>query len=497
MSTRNNQLYQNQLFSRIANNLTNALVGTASDDAAIARANYYDSQTQGQDLKNKNVSDLRASIPKATGVLANNILRANTGKPNAQFNQSGVPIVDGGNMSMPVSGNINVMPPANMTQDNYQGTARAMLGDLTYSPNQFAKAIQNLGSAETAKLAQNLIAGGNPDQIRRGAILNNMNPGKFFDAGSANRAMDLDLQASKFKSNKSLEASKYRTNEDNKTKREDLEEKRKITKEDLREKRKITKELGIKKINKVAEVAKYKFDNREIKIAVGKDQKVYIDMATADTLGVDATIENGEEVYVINGKPSPEKVDQVKVNVGKADVYLSKEMADELGIPVNDQGQYVIQGSGYNDGTSANNTSSKKDAIKPKDFMKLVSDSLGNEGNKSIFTDKLPGNIIGGVKKEMKKIYDKEIAKINAGTSKGDTSTAYIKTIEFIISRGVVDVDTSGFGGTTVPKFFYDSFLRTNTNVDVMTKWFQGIGYNKDIASQIANDIFRKRAQNG
>ena len=42
MSTRNNQLYQNQLFSRIANNLTNALVGTASDDASIARANYYE-----------------------------------------------------------------------------------------------------------------------------------------------------------------------------------------------------------------------------------------------------------------------------------------------------------------------------------------------------------------------------------------------------------------------------------------------------------------------
>ena len=486
MSTRNNQLYQNQLFSRIANNLTNALVGTASDDASIARANYYDSQTQGQNLKNKNMTDLQANIPKATSVLASNILRANTGNPNAQFNQSGVPIVDGGNMSMPVSGNINVMPPASMTKDNYQGTARAMLGDLTYKPNQFAKAIQNLGGAETAKLAQNLIAGGNADQMRRGAILNNMNPGKFFDAGSSNRAMDLDLEANKYKSNKSLEASKYRTDEDNKTKQEDLKEKRIIS-----------KELGIKKINKVAEVAKYKFDNREIKIAVGKDQKVYIDMATADTLGVEPTIENGEEVYVINGKPSPEKVDQVKVNVGKADVYLSKEMADELGIPVNDQGQYVIKGSGYNDGTSGNNTSSKKDAIKPKDFMSMVGNTLANEKTKPIFTDKLPGNIIGGVKKEMKKIYDKEIAKINAGTSKGDTSTAYLKTIEFIVSRGVVDVDTSGFGSTAVPKFFYDSFLRTSNNVDVMTKWFQGIGYNKDIASQIANDIFRKRAQNG
>ena len=486
MGSKYNQLYGNPAFSRIANNLTSALVGSASDDASIARANYYDSQTQGQDLKNKNVSDLRASIAPATSVLANNILRANTGNANAQFNQSGVPIVDTGNMSMPVSGNPNIRPPASMTKENYQSTARAMLGDLTYSPNQFAKAIQNLGGAETAKLAQNLIAGGDADQMRRGAILNNMNPGQFFDQGTAQKKIQNDFEAKNYKSDKFLQASQYNTDQDNITK-----------KEDLRLKRIITKELGIKKIDKVAEVAKYKFDNREIKIAVGKDQKVYIDMDTADTLGVEATIENGEEVYVINGKQSPDKVDQVKVNVGKADVYLNEETAKKLGIPVNDQGQYVIKGSGYNDGTSGNNTSSKKDAIKPKDFMSMVSNTLANEKTKPIFTDKLPGNIIGGVKKEMKKIYDKEIAKINAGTSKGDTSTAYLKTIEFIVSRGVVDVDTSGFGSTSVPKFFYDSFLRTSNNVDVMTKWFQGIGYNKDIASQIANDISRKRAQNG
>lgn len=97
----------------------------------------------------------------------------------------------------------------------------------------------------------------------------------------------------------------------------------------------------------------------------------------------------------------------------------------------------------------------------------------------------------------MKKIYDKEIAKINAGTATGDTSTAYIKTIEFIISRGVVDVSTGNFSSTSVPKFFYDSYLKTNTNIEDMTKWFQGIGYSKDIASKIANDIFTKRAQNG
>ena len=477
MSTRNNQLYQNQLFSRIANNLTNALVGTASDDAAIARANYYDSQTQGQNLKNKNMTDFRASIPQATSVLAGNILRSNTGNPNAQFNQSGVPIVDGGNMSMPVSGNINVMPPSNMTQDNYQGTARAMLGDLTYSPNQFAKAIQNLGSAETAKLAQNLIAGGNADQMRRGAILNNMTPGKFFDAGSSNRAMDLDLQADKYKSDKSLEASKYRTDEDNITKREDLKEKRIIS-----------KELGIKKINKVAEVAKYKFDNREIKIAVGKDQKVYIDMATADTLGVEPTIENGEEVYVINGKASPQKVDQVKVNVGKADVYLSKEMADELGIPVNDQGQYVIKGSGYNDGTGSGGSggSGKKLGMKATDVKNTLANLKTTYEQFTDYTENLPQAVIGNIEKQIIKMMK---ADMDDGMSRDQ---AFINNARGVVSQGAVKITSStlGFGDNLyAPKFFVDYFKRSTATIDQIKKQFIQLGYNEDQAKAIAEFI--------
>jgi hypothetical protein len=403
-------------------------------------------------------------------------LRANTGNPNAQFNQSGIPFVDGGNMSMTVSGNPNILPPASMTKDNYQSTARAMLGDLTYSPNQFAKAIQNLGGAETAKLAQNLISGGNADQMRRGAILNNMNPGLYFDKDTAQTKIKNDFDAKNYKTD--VDAG--------------VDEKVGMNKNKLDAN--VKRIIGLDKNEKVDATARYKFDNRDITIAVGKDKQVFVDKATGVKLGIEPQTLDGKEVYILDGRQT---VDKVEVKVGKADVYLNEETAKELGIPVNDQGQYIIEGSGYDESTSGNNASSKKDAIKPKDFMLMVSNTLANEKTKPIFTDKLPGNIIGGVKKEMKKIYDKEIAKINAGTSNGDTSTAYLKTIEFIVSRGVVDVSTGNFSSTSVPKFFYDSFLRTSNSVDVMTKWFQGIGYNKDIASQIANDIFRKRAQNG
>jgi len=464
MSTKYNQLYNNPALTRAFSNIANTLIGSASDDAAIARANYLRSQTEGQDLKNKNMIGLQKSIEPTTNVLASNILRSFTGQPNAQFNQSGVPIVDGGNMSMPVSGNINVMPPADMTKENYSNVARAMLGDLTYNPQQFAGALNTLGKSEREMQAQNLITSGNADDRRAGFNLLGKSPGQFFDSGSAEYATDRKTEVGLDKNKREAQ---------------------------------VKKQIGLDKNQKVFDIGKYKHDNRDISIAVGKDKQLIVDKATGKKLGITPQIINGKKVYVFDGRQT---VDKIEVKVGKSDVYMSKERAEKLGIKPNSNGQYIIKGSGYNDGSgggSGGSGGSGKDAIKPKDFMKLVSDSLANEGNKPIFTDKLPGNIIGGVKKEMKKIYDKEIAKINAGTAKGDTSTAYIKTIEFIISRGVVDVSTGNFSSTAVPKFFYDSYLKTNTNIEDMTKWFQGIGYSKDIASKIANDIFTKRAQNG
>ena len=433
MSSKYNQLYNNPAFSRIATNLTNALVGSASDDASIARANYFKSQTEGQNLKNKNVNDLRASIPKATSVLANNILRANTGNSNAQFNQSGVPIVDAGNMSMPVSGNINVLPPASMTQDNYKGTARAMLGDLTYKPDQFAAAIQNLGNAEKTKLAQRLISAGNDDQIRRGFNLLGKSPSKYFDKDVAQTEINNDFTIGMDENLKNLQSKNYKTDIYSA-----VDEKVGMNKNKLEAE--VKEKLGLDKNKKVAEVAKYKFDNREIKIAVSKDQKVYIDKATADTLGVKPTTENGEEVYVINGKPSKEKVDQVKVKVGKADVYLSKEMADKLGIPKNDDGQYIIKGSGYND------SASKSGDTKPikGNLIKVFDD----EFKKYKDYEKFPGKIKTKFQKILQGLVEDKITQDNISFQQ-----AFIKIAAPIIGMGTTDITVGS--NFDMPTYFY------------------------------------------
>lgn len=466
MSSKYNQLYGNSALNRALGNIAKTLVGSATDDAAIARANYLDSQTVGQDLKNKNVTDLRASIPQATSVLANNILRSNTGNPNAQFNQSGVPIVDGGNMSMPVSGNPNILPPASMTQENYQGTARAMLGDLTYSPNQFAKAIQNLGSAETAKLAQNLISGGNADQMRRGAILNNMNPGLYFDKDTAQTKIQNDF-----------DAKNYKTDVDAGVKEKVGMNKNKLDAN-------VKRIIGLDKNEKVDATARYKFDNRDITIAVGKDKQVFVDKATGVKLGIEPQTLDGKEVYILDGRQT---VDKVEVKVGKADVYLNEETAKELGIPVNDQGQYVIKGSGFNDGTSGGGGSGgKKSALKPSDVKAALTNIQTTYEKFPNYSTNLPQAVIGNVEKRIFKMIADDL---------GDgmpRDQAFASNATAVISQGSVQIKSStlGFGNNLyAPKFFIDYLKKSDADKDKITKFFKSLGYNVDESKDIASFI--------
>jgi hypothetical protein len=466
MSSKYNQLYGNPALNRALGNIAKTLVGSATDDAAIARANYIDSQTQGQDLKNKNMTDLRASIAPATNVLSNNILRANTGNPNAQFNQSGIPFVDGGNMSMPVSGNPNILPPASMTKENYQGTARAMLGDLTYSPNQFAKAIENLGGAETAKLAQNLISGGNADQMRRGAILNNMNPGLYFDKDTAQTKIKNDFDAKNFKT----------------TTDAGVNEKVGMNKNKLDAN--VKRIVGLDKNQKVDATARYKFDNRDISIAVGKDKQVVVDKATGEKLGIEPQTVDGKEIYVFDGRQT---IDKIEVKVGKADVYMSKERADKLGIPVNDQGQYVIKGSGFNDGSSGGGGSGgKKSALKPSDVKAALTNIQTTYEKFPNYSANLPQAVIGNVEKRIFKMIADDL---------GDgmpRDQAFASNATAVISQGSVQIKSStlGFGNNLyAPKFFIDYLKKSDADKDKITKFFKSLGYNVDESKDIASFI--------
>lgn len=478
MSTKYNQLYNNPALTRAFSNIANTLIGSASDDANIARANYFDSQTRGQNLKNKNMVNLQNSIEPTTNVLASNILRSFTGQPNAQFNQSGVPIVDGGNMSMPVSGNINALPPADMTKENYSNVARTMLGDLTYNPNQFASALNTLGQSERQKLSQNLITSGNANDIRRGAILNNMNPGKFFDAGSAEMFANKGLEADKYKANKELEADNYKTD-----KTTNVQYKLGMNKNQLEAEVKET--IGLDKNEKVFEISKYKFDNRDISIAVGKDKQVFLDEATGVKLGIKPQLIDGKEVYVLDGKKSPNKV---VVKVGKSDVYLNKETADALGVPKNSDGKYVIKGKGFATGSGGGSGGSggsgnNKLGMKATDVKNTLANLSTTYDQFPEYKDNLPQAVIGNIEKQIIKMIK---ADMDDGMSRDQ---AFVNNARGIISQGVVDISTGLMSDVKAPRFFVDYFKRSNASKGQIKKQFIIFGYNDDEAEAIANFI--------
>ena len=500
MASRNNDLYNNPAISRAFGNITKALLGDASSDADIARSEYYKSKTTGSELANQRSKELQNSLKNTTGVLANKILQSFTGNNNAGFNQSGTPFVDGGNSSMPVSGQIGTFPNQSYTKDNLSSVANTMLGNLDYKPNQFASMLGNLDQNKINNLATNMMLSGDKSKMSTAFKLLGKSPGKWFDQENVSesianeKSVGLDknkkaLEGLKYKSNQTLEGSKYKSDKAFDAKTYEVDEKNKITKADLKEKNAIKKELGLEKIKSESVVAKYKFDNRTIKIAVGKDQKVYVDQDTADTLGIEPTMENGEEVYVIDGKASRQKVDQVKVSVGKSDVYLSKEMAEKLGIQKNDNNQYVIKGKGFS--SDGSGSGSGKVKMKPKEYFENLNNTfVANEEN---FTSLLSAKVRGGLKVVMKKLFDKEIKKINDGQATGDAATAYLKTTDKIMSQGVTEIDTGMFSSLNVPTFFYNSFIRLNTSESDMKKWWGSIGYSKDESNEIVQNILQAR----
>lgn len=435
-----NQLYNNPALTRAFSNIANTLVGSASDDAATARANYLRSQTEGQNIKNKNMVDFRNSIEPTTNVISNNILRSFTGQPNAQFNQSGVPIVDGGNMSMPVSGNTNVMPPADMTKENYSNVARTMLGDLTFKPNQFASALNTLGTTEREKLAQNLITSGNPDDRRAGFSLLGKSPGAYFDAGSAKYATDKKTEVGMNKNQ--LDA-------------------------------KVKKEIGLDKNQKVFDIAKYKFDNRDISIAVGKDKQVFLDKATGKKLGIPPQTINGEEVYVLDGKQSPNKV---VVKVGKSDVYLNKETADALGVPKNSDGKYVIKGKGFADGSGGGSGGSGGSGIKGN-IIKI----FDTEFKKYADYEKFPGKNKTKFQKILQQIVESKLQNSNESFQQ-----VFLKEVSPIIGMGTTEITE----GTNffIPTYFFENFAKQLANgrpaVQIQKDLQDDLGYSEDQAKR-------------
>ena len=244
MATKYNQLYNNPQLNRAFSNIARTLIGSAQDDAAVSLSNLRDAQTRNENLKNQNMMDLRKTIEPTSQLLGSQIARTITGNQNAGINESGTGFIDGGNMSMPLSNNLD--RNTNMS-NQFSSAGRAMLGDLDYTPNQFTGALKNLNQAQTDNLARSLILSNDPKKQRQGFILSGNNPGKYFKEGTAEKEIANNLEAKLYGSDKKLEGTKYSADK---------------RLEGVKDKNIVTERIGLDKNEKSLEAEKFKADKK-------------------------------------------------------------------------------------------------------------------------------------------------------------------------------------------------------------------------------------------
>lgn len=244
MATKYNQLYNNPQLNRAFSNIAKTLIGSAQDDAAISLSNLRNAQTRGQNIKNQNMMDLRNTVEPTSQLLGSQIARTITGNPNVGINETGTGFIDGGNMSMPLSNNLD--RNTNMS-NQFSSAGRAMLGDLDYTPNQFTGALKNLNQAQTDNLARSLILSNDPKKQRQGFILSGNNPGKYFKDGTAEKEIANNLEAKLYGSDKKLEGTKYSADK---------------RLEGVKDKNIVTERIGLDKNEKGLEAEKFKADKK-------------------------------------------------------------------------------------------------------------------------------------------------------------------------------------------------------------------------------------------
>ena len=96
--------------SRTVSNLTRALIGSPSDDAASARARYYDEQTNAQQLQSRGLEEqLDAQNAAAAGNILQNLVANAFGGQLDNGNLIRQPLPGGPQQSVPLLPNQNQM----------------------------------------------------------------------------------------------------------------------------------------------------------------------------------------------------------------------------------------------------------------------------------------------------------------------------------------------------------------------------------------------------
>lgn len=473
--------------SNAFSSLSRALIGSADDDAALARARASDAQARQ--------SDALAALREAqrAGVLDENSSMkglfdagvALASDPTFQMSiaaAQGIPTLDGGFVGPEAPGQLR------LGGDQAQALARVMLGEYG-TADQMANFADTIGGAKTSRMAENMILGGDASQAQRGALLLDPTGGKYQNPGFAQEELITNDATERWVANlddltkRNEDALRYgeggQGDRDTAAKvagdiqmNTDTDNAR-IAYEEYKADRVLegTKHQADKKF----ELEQWKVENEVLEISVEPGKKIVLNPAAGERLGLE---QDEDGLYVLDGGPKP---GSVTVKVGKEDVYLDEATANALGIPKNENNQFVIKGNpelaSTSNPNSRNTNYGNMTEQENKDTSKVVQGQIAGA-----LAD-LPDNIqIGLHNYIMEKIND------HMGKAGKDVVSGKREFLNPIVSQGLTKPKVSGFDNVAVPIYFINKWSNAYTKIgsrfsesqflDAVKKEAQVLGYN-------------------
>ena len=511
--------------SRISSALSRAMLGSASDDAAIALAKYRDSQTEGQNLKNRGMSGNLDAIDAAA---QGNILRK--GVANAlgfDLNNGNLiqPVLPGDpQRSVPAFGADQVNMDSGATLTELGNIARTIYGDGTSNANQLSQMLNNLGAAGSNRLAESMILKGTDDQAGRGALLMSPSGGKFQNPKNARAEIANALTASMDKNKKTLEGKLDETEArykpggqgdrdkaaDNLTEKAiagDLTAakerwnnyKANTVKSSTDYKTRV--DAGVaKEKNRLADATvRYRHDNRTVEFTVEPGKLLVIDPVSAQKAGIPIQTEGDYKgLYILDGG---EKPGDVKVTVGKGDVYMDEATADALGVEPNADGQRVIKGAGFKDSSSSDGSGSGSGGEDSLDLQRYNKEWRDTVQFYPAFAD-VPNHAESAMKKLITEQIKRDMKppEMVNGQNKGGRgmsyTEAYAANADVTIGAGSMRVGSYG-SRFFIPKFYFDAFVSGNQKNDAETRvisfFRSNLGYSQEQSEEVAKEILAAR----
>jgi len=499
-------------------NLTRALIGSAQDDADIARAGLLNEQARGVGLDNTG---------KQNYMKARNTALDDASIVSAMFDTFGLkePRI---NKDFDPSVSMAQAPAeayGQFSSDGMRGLVEAMLFGEGGTANQTAQAAALMRGMAQSEEGRDQIRNSGESLARQAMMMQGVNPTKWLEGDHvqtdlANTFMaELDKNAKvlegKLNQNQlELEASQYDSEQDAKAevKSSEITADAKKAYENFRTDKNAEVEQEKNQLiygpdgseDRKAELddkfKRWKHENREIEMSVEAGKKLVLDPETGARLGLEP---NEDGLYVLDGGKDATKV---AVKVGKEDVYLSKEHAEELGIEKNAEGLYVIPGAGYeSDGSSSKSGKSDLKGMleSRKKFMEVFTNEV-NTNNEKLKTQ-LSRTALGGMM-----LLGEESMKDNVESGNMTLEEAYREFVTKPIQQGAIMFEKEGgfFTGyrgedKAFPKYWFDHFVdalnQSGEKTDVVTQEIRkditkSFGYSSEDADQLMI-LLEKRAK--